>query len=69
LTNGPKQKLIAKFENGTPSSSVMAAKVYSAQVNAHGNIIVCGDTIARNSYRVVFTGTYNECLRYKAQNS
>ena len=43
-------------------------KIYSAQVNAHGNIIVCGDTIPRNSYRIVKTGTYNECMDYKARN-
>ena len=38
--------------------------MYSAQVNAHGNVIVCGDTVPRNSYRVVFTGTYKECLKF-----
>ena len=39
--------------------------MYTAQINVHGNIIVCrGDTV-RNSYRIVFTGTYNECLTFK----
>ena len=40
-------------------------KIYSAQVNAHGNIIVCGDTIARKSYRIIATGSYAHCLRIK----
>ena len=40
-------------------------KVYTAQVNAHGNVIVCGDEIPRNSYRILDTGTYNYCLKYK----
>jgi len=40
--------------------------IYTAQINAHGNVIVCkGDTV-RNSYRIVFRGTYQECLRFKA---
>jgi len=40
--------------------------MYTAQINAHGNVIVCkGDTV-RNSYRIVFTGTYAECLAVKA---
>ena len=43
-------------------------KTYTAQVNSHGNIIVCGDKIARNSYKIVMIGTYQECLDYKAQN-
>jgi len=43
-------------------------KTYSAQINAHGNVIVCGDTTPRNSYRIIFTGSYKECLAYKAMN-
>ena len=43
-------------------------KTYSAQINAHGNVIVCGDTIARNSYTIIFIGTYNDCLRHKEQS-
>ena len=40
--------------------------MYTAQINAHGNVIVCkGDTV-RNSYRIAFSGTYNECLQFKA---
>jgi hypothetical protein len=40
--------------------------MYTAQKNAHGNIIVCKGADTRNSYRIVFTGTYDECLRFKA---
>jgi hypothetical protein len=40
-------------------------KVYTAQVNRFGNVIVCGDSIARNSYDIIFTGTYQECLSFK----
>ena len=43
------------------------SKVYTAQVNSHGNVIVCGDEIPRNSYRIIFTGTYQECLQRKLQ--
>jgi len=38
---------------------------YTAKINAHGNIIVCkGDTV-RNSYCIIFTGSYAECLALK----
>jgi hypothetical protein len=40
-------------------------KVYSAQINAFGNVIVCGDERPRNSYRIIFTGSYQECLSIK----
>jgi hypothetical protein len=40
--------------------------MYTAQINAHGNVIVCkGDTV-RNSYRIIHVGTYAECLKVKA---
>jgi hypothetical protein len=40
--------------------------MYTAQINAHGNVIVCkGDTV-RNSYRIVLVGTYAQCLALKA---
>jgi len=41
--------------------------MYTAQANAHGNIIVCKGSVVRNSYRIVFTGTYAECLMIKAR--
>ena len=40
-------------------------KIYTAQINQFGNVIVCGDTIPRNSYRIIFTGSYNDCLKLK----
>ena len=43
-------------------------KIYTAQVNKFGNVIVCGDEVARNSYRIVLTGTYPECMAYKFGN-
>lgn len=43
--------------------------MYSAQVNAHGNVIVCGDTVPRNSYRIIVTGTYKECVDWKRDNA
>jgi hypothetical protein len=46
-----------------------AEKTYSAQVNAHGVVIVCGDDVARNSYRVVFVGSYRACCDYKLAHS
>jgi len=43
-----------------------ALKMYSAQINVHLNIIVCKGTDIRNSYRIIYTGSYDECLRVKA---
>jgi len=53
------------------SSEVMCTTIkgvfmYTAQANRHGNIIVCKGDVVRNSYRIVFTGTYAECLAVKA---
>jgi len=39
--------------------------MYSAQINAHGNIIVCKGTQVRNSYKIVHLGSYQECLKFK----
>ena len=39
--------------------------MYSAQQNAHGNIIVCKGTDVRNSYHIIATGTYQEMLALK----
>jgi len=41
--------------------------MYTAQINTHGNIIVCKGDQVRNSYRVIFTGSYAECLRLKIE--
>ena len=40
--------------------------MYTAQINSFGNVIVCKGSVVRNSYRIVFTGTYAECLAVKA---
>ena len=42
--------------------------MYTAQMNRHGNIIVCKGSVVRNSYKIIFTGTYNECLTKKVGN-
>jgi len=39
--------------------------MYTAQINAHGNVIVCKGNDVRNSYRIICTGTYADCLRFK----
>jgi len=40
--------------------------MYTAQVNSFGNIIVCKGSVVRNSYRIIFTGSYADCLAVKA---
>lgn len=40
-------------------------KVYTAQSNRFGNIIVCGDEIARKTYEIIYTGSYAECMAVK----
>jgi len=40
--------------------------MYTAQINAHGNVIVCKGADVRNSYKIIHTGTYAECLKIKA---
>ena len=39
--------------------------MYTAQVNAFGNVIVCKGDAVRNSYKIIFSGTYAECLQFK----
>lgn len=41
--------------------------MYTAQINSHGNIIVCKGDQVRNSYRIIFTGSYADCLRLKLE--
>lgn len=41
------------------------SKVYTVQRNKFGNMIVCGDEITRNSYAIIYTGTYPECMAVK----
>ena len=42
--------------------------MYTAQINAHGNIIVCKGDVVRNSYKIIATGTYQEMLALKNKN-
>jgi len=39
--------------------------MYTAQINAFGNVIVCKGDAVRNSYKIIFTGSYAECLQFK----
>jgi hypothetical protein len=39
--------------------------MYTAQVNQFGNVIVCKGDAVRNSYKIIFSGTYAECLQFK----
>lgn len=41
------------------------SEMYTAQMNAHGNVIVCKGCEIRNSYHIIYTGSYNDCLTYK----
>lgn len=41
--------------------------MYTAQQNSNGNIIVCKGDVVRNSYRIIFTGTYLACLAIKTK--
>ena len=41
-------------------------KMYTAQIDAHGNVIVCKGEEQRRGYRIAYSGTYNECLMFKA---
>ena len=42
--------------------------MYTAQIDRHGNIIVCKGDVERSGYRIFFTGSYNECLNRKVMN-
>ena len=42
-------------------------KTYTAQCDAHNNWIVCGDIKARRGYRVMFSGSYEDCKRFAAR--
>ena len=39
--------------------------MYTAQRDAHGNVIVCKGSEVRKAYRIIFVGTYAECLQFK----
>lgn len=38
--------------------------MYSLQIDAFGNRIVCKGTDQRRGYRIVFVGSYVECQRH-----
>lgn len=38
--------------------------MYSLQINAHGNRIICKGTDQRNSYRIIFVGSYTACQNH-----
>jgi len=42
-----------------------AGKDYTAQRNAHGNVIVCKGHEVRKSYRIIFTGSFADCRAYQ----
>ena len=39
--------------------------MYTAQTNSNGNVIVCKGIEERKSYKIIFTGSYVECLKIK----
>ena len=39
--------------------------MYTAQQNAYGNVIICKGDDVRNSYTIVFRGSYQDCILYK----
>lgn len=38
--------------------------MYTVQIDAHCNKIVCKGNTVRPGYRIVFTGTYAECQAF-----
>jgi hypothetical protein len=40
-------------------------KIYTLQSNKFGNLIVCGDEVERKTYRIIFTGSYADCMARK----
>lgn len=41
------------------------SRIYTTQRNAHGNMIVCRGEVPRNSYAIIYTGTYDDCQAVK----
>jgi hypothetical protein len=39
--------------------------MYTAQINSFGNVIVCKGSVVRNSYQIIYTGSYADCLKIK----
>jgi len=40
--------------------------MYTLQVNAQGNRIVCKGSVVRNTYRIIFAGSYAACQNYQS---
>ena len=47
------------------NSRLRERKMYTAQINAFGNVIVCKGDVVRKSYQIIYTGTYQDCLKIK----
>ena len=39
--------------------------MYTTQQDSHGNLIVCKGSALRNGYRIIFSGSYLECMQVK----
>jgi hypothetical protein len=39
--------------------------MYTTQQDSHGNLIVCKGSALRNGYRIIFTGSYLDCMQVK----
>jgi len=39
--------------------------MYTAQIDRHGNIIVCRGAVERSGYQAFYWGSYNDCLKAK----
>lgn len=54
-----------RHEISEAQSLSIATRIYTTQRNAHGNMIVCRGEVARNSYSIIYTGTYDDCQMVK----
>ena len=52
-------------ERGSNNEKVNTMKIYTLQSNKFGNLIVCGDEVERKTYRIIFTGSYADCMARK----
>jgi len=46
-------------------TSALGDFMYTAQIDRHGNIIVCRGDLERSGYVIFFTGTYTQCINRK----
>ena len=59
--------LFASLTKSNPYPLQENQNMYTAQKDAHGNVIVCKGSDTRRGYRIVFTGSYADCLRFKVE--